>query len=603
MCGITGTIGAGPVKDRILNGLSHLEYRGYDSAGIALSDGITLSVTKREGKLHNLTEAVKEDQTPYLSGIGHTRWATHGEPGEKNAHPQTNEEQTIAVVHNGIIENHKELRDRLRAQGYHFTSDTDTEVIAKLLDFYRNDDPLQTVIRTVAELRGAYALGILFAGEDALYAVRHESPLIIGTGDGVQMLASDIPAVLDTTRDVIYLENGDLARITKDTVDIFTQDGTPVERPVRRIDWSLEEATKDGYPHFMLKEIEEQPKTVRQTLESHLKDDSICFEDFALDQKTIEAFSQIWIVACGTAYHAGLIGKTLLERTTGLPVFTQVASEFKYQDPLIGEHSLFILVSQSGETADTLAAMREGKSRGATTLAITNVVGSTLAREADHVLYTRAGREISVASTKAYTAQLTLFLLLSLYLREQRTGSSDEALLLELKNLPEKMQDLLDAPIDYPGIAERLKDRPCAFYFGRLLDHATAMEGALKLKEISYIYTEAFPAGELKHGPIALIEEGTPVIALATQPKLHEKMLSNIAEVRSRGAYVIGIGTADYPELASGCDETLFIPVTDPYFAPLLSVIPTQLIAYHTSVARGIDVDKPRNLAKSVTVE
>lgn len=603
MCGITGSIGSLNAKDVIIDGLAHLEYRGYDSAGIALMNPDGLTVVKQAGRLQNLIDEIKGVITPYKIGIGHTRWATHGVPSDRNSHPHTNPNGTIAIVHNGIIENHKELRAELVRRGYSFRSDTDTEVIAMLLDLYDGEDKLLTVQKAVARLQGAYALGILFEGVDALYAVRHESPLIIGIAEGTTMIASDVPAILPYTDRVIYLENGDIARLDEQTVQVFDETGRSAERNIQTIEWNVESATKEGYPHFMLKEIYEQPETARQTLERRLKNNRIHFEDFSLTAEQMKKVRTIWITACGTAYHAGAIGRTLLEHALGIPVLIQHASEFRYSDPLVNENTLLIAVSQSGETADTLSAMREAKRKGARTIAITNVTGSTLAREADDVLYTWAGPEISVASTKAYTAQLMLFVMLSLYLQYLFLDAFDVLGLEVLRNVPDQMQSLLDQPVDYEKMAEQLSQSPVAFYIGRLLDHTTAMEGALKLKEISYIYTEAFPAGELKHGPIALIDKGTPVLAIATQPKVYEKIRSNIEEVKARGAYVIGIGTREHPELASVCDESVLIPTTDPKFAPLLAVIPTQLIAYYTSVALGHDVDKPRNLAKSVTVE
>lgn len=604
MCGITGSIGSLPVQETVLHGLERLEYRGYDSAGIALrsTDG-RLTVTKTQGRLAALRDALSEPTQNAQAGVGHTRWATHGVPSAENAHPQTNAHNTIAVVHNGIIENHRDLRAELEEVGVPFRSQTDTEVIAHLLDQHYDGDALAAVRKTVKRLSGAWALGILFADDDALYAARNHSPLVIGLADGTTLLASDPAAILHATNRMIFPEHGDIARLTPEGVTLWDANGKEVRRPIQELDWTPEAATKDGYPHFMLKEMHEQPQTAEATLRARLTDNRIDLEDFAFGVEELNGIRQIAIVACGTAYHAGRIGRTYLEKALGIPVTVEVASEFKYGEPLVDSSTLLILVSQSGETADTLAAMREGKERGAVTLAITNVVGSSLSREADHVLYTWAGPEIAVASTKAYTAQLVLFAVLALHLQSLQRGEQNDSLLRELQLIPEKMQDILDDEIPYQRIAEHLAAQPAAFYIGRLLDHAVAMEGALKMKELSYLFTEAFPAGELKHGPIALIEPGTPVVAVVTQPALTDKMYANIQEVRARGAYVIGIGTVDTPELAEVCDETIFIPVTASVFSPLLAAIPLQMLAYYTALARGNDVDKPRNLAKSVTVE
>lgn len=600
MCGITGSIGLQSAAKAIGDGLALLEYRGYDSAGMAFCDESGIKVVKRQGRLQNVIDALTEDDYKYHRGIGHTRWATHGVPSEDNAHPHTNADKTIAIVHNGIIENHQMLRDELKDKGYTFYSETDTEVIAKLLDYYLEDDKLETIKKTVERLRGAYALGILFDGDDTLYAVRHESPLLVGVLDDGYMIASDIPALLPYTRKVMYLENGDVAVLKEDECQVYDGNFAEVDRPAKRVDWSLEAASMEGFPHFMLKEIYEQPKTTKATIDSYYGENGFHFEGLNIDLNSVQ---NIWIVACGTAYHAGLVGKTMLENRVRIPVVNRLASEFKYEDPLIDENSLLILVSQSGETADTMAALREGKARGAHTLAITNVVGSSISREADSVIYTRAGQEISVASTKAYTSQVTVFAILSLYLQSIKEGKMDEEALQELLNISVKMDAILRQAESIEAIAKELVEVPSAFYLGRLADWTTAMEGALKLKEITYIYTEAFAAGELKHGPIALIEDGTPVVTIATQEKVFEKILSNIAEVRSRGARVIGIGRDDHPELAEECEHTIFVPTTMEDFFPLLAVIPTQLLSYYTAVAKGLNVDKPRNLAKSVTVE
>ncbi len=600
MCGITGSIGSQQAAKAISEGLALLEYRGYDSAGMAFGDENGLKVVKRKGRLQNVIDALTEDDYHYHLGIGHTRWATHGVPTEFNAHPHVNENNTIAVVHNGIIENHQALREELSNIGYTFYSETDTEVLAKLLDNYYTGDAIDAIRKVVERVRGAYALGILFAGDNTLYAVRHESPLLVGVLDNGYMIASDIPALLPYTRKVIYLENGDLVKLKEDEITIYDESGQSIQREAKRVDWTLEAASMEGFPHFMLKEIHEQPKTTKATIDSYYGQDGFHFESLKTD---LTKYKNIWIVACGTAYHAGLVGKTILEKRLRIPVINRLASEFKYENPLIDEESLLILVSQSGETADTLAALKEGKNRGAHTLAITNVVGSSIAREADSVIYTRAGQEISVASTKAYTSQLTVFALLSLYLQSMIEGKVDEKAMDSLLNLSVKMDAILRQAESIETVAQMFTEVQSAFYLGRLADWTTAMEGALKLKEITYVYTEAFAAGELKHGPIALIEEGTPVVAIATQESVFEKILSNIAEVKSRGARVIGIAREDHPEIAEICEHTIMIPTTEEDFFPLLAVIPTQLLAYYTAVAKGLNVDKPRNLAKSVTVE
>ncbi|GAB6932407.1 glutamine--fructose-6-phosphate transaminase (isomerizing) [Calditerricola satsumensis] len=607
MCGIVGYIGERQAQPILVEGLRKLEYRGYDSAGICVFDGTALRVRKTAGRLSALEEKLAAAPLPGTLGIGHTRWATHGRPTNENAHPHTDAEGRFAVVHNGIIENFQALRERLVAKGYRFVSETDTETIAHLLADLYDGDFVGTVRRAVAEMKGAYALAIVCRDEpDKLVVVRQASPLVIGVGKGEQFVASDIPALLEHTRDVYILENGEMAVLTKDGVTITKTDGTPVARDVFRVTWDLAQAEKEGYAHFMLKEIHEQPKAIRDTLSGRLEGNRVVFPDLKLSPTELAAVEKIHIVACGTAYHAGLVGKAAIERLARVPVDVEVASEYRYRDPLLTEKTLVIVISQSGETADTLAALRESQRRGAKVLGIVNVVGSSVAREADDVLFTWAGPEIAVASTKAYTAQLVVLYLFALYLAELR-GTLSEAeragLVAALQALPEQTEAVLGLAETMKGHAESVASATSLFFIGRGLDYAVAQEGSLKLKEISYIHSEAYAAGELKHGTLALIEDGVPVVALATQPNLLDKMVSNITEVKARGARVIALAMTGEAELAKTVDDLILLPPTDPLLAPVLAVVPLQLFAYHAAVARGLDVDKPRNLAKSVTVE
>lgn len=607
MCGIVGYVGKGNATQIILKGLESLEYRGYDSAGIALISNDEIVVEKRKGRLANLEKAIEENPIESHIGIGHTRWATHGEPSDRNSHPHCSMDNSIAVVHNGIIENYLDLKKELEVLGYNFTSDTDTEIVAHLIQYYYKGNILDAVIKTLGRLEGSYALGILHNSHpDELICARKDSPLVIGLGKNENLIASDVPALLEYTRDVFFLENGDVARITTDSVEIFDKNKNPISREKKYIEWNLEQATKGGYPHFMIKEILEQPESIKETIGRRIHNEGIDFSDILSDEE-ISNIETIYIVACGTAYHAGLQGQYALHKIAKLNSFVDIASEFRYSDPFIDKKTLAIFVSQSGETLDTLAALKEAKERGALTIAITNVVGSSISREADKVIYTMAGPEIAVASTKAYTTQVTIFYLLALFLAEKRGVISKEnysKYLSELNSIPEKISHDIDANFDtVKNLAELLKDKTNGFYIGRGLDYKLALEGSLKMKEVSYIHTEAFASGELKHGTIALIEEGTPVIVLATQKDLLDKSISNIKELKARGAFVIAIGHEDSENLRSVSDKFIPISESDDLFTGLLSIIPLQALAYYTSTAKGLDVDKPRNLAKSVTVE
>ncbi|RNB90445.1 glutamine--fructose-6-phosphate transaminase (isomerizing) [Brevibacillus fluminis] len=610
MCGIMGYIGFREAQTILTNGLRKLEYRGYDSAGIAVSNGDKITVCKAKGRIDVLEQQVSEVSLAGSAGIGHTRWATHGRPSDENSHPHVDETGKFSIVHNGIIENYLDIKQELIDKGVTFTSETDTEVIVHLLADLYDGDIVSTVRKVVGKIRGAFALGVMCEHEpDKLIAVRYASPLIIGVGQGENFIGSDIPAILEHTRDVYILDDGDLAILTKESVtvvDIHTNE--PQARELVRVEWNKEQAEKEGFQHYMLKEIYEQPRALKSTMAGHLDEAAgkVTFPGLRLTAEELKEIDKIFIVACGTAYYAGLVGRYAIERLTQIPVDVDVASEFRYQRPLVTAKTLTIVVSQSGETADTLAALREAKRLGSKVLAITNVVGSTIAREADDVIATIAGPEIAVASTKAYTAQLMAFYLFGLYLaQEKQTIDPQEhaTLIAALKNVPEQVEKVLENADDLRTFAEGIKDEKSVFFIGRGIDFAVSLEGSLKLKEISYIHSEAYAAGELKHGTLALIEEGTQVIALSTQAELHEKMISNITEVKARGAKVLGITPDSHIELHRTVDELCFIPTTAPLFTPILSVVPLQLIAYYTSLALGNDVDRPRNLAKSVTVE
>ena len=608
MCGIVGYVGSRQAQNVIIEGLEKLEYRGYDSSGIAVIHDRSINTAKFKGRLSVLDNYTKENPITGNVGIGHTRWATHGAPSDINSHPHLNNKETIAVVHNGIIENYLTLKEELQSKGYQFVSETDTEVIAHLVDYYYEGDLLEAVFKTIKKLKGAYALGVIAKDSpEEMIAVRKESPLIVGLSEDGNYIASDVPAILNYTRDVYFLDNGEVVRLTPSGVEVFDFDSNPVDKEVHTVEWSVDAATKGGYDHFMLKEVYEQPQAIRETLTRRIDEDGyIKLDDIKLSAEDLNNINKIYIVACGTAYHAGKIGKLAIEKLAKIPVETDIASEFRYSDPFVDDRTLLILVSQSGETADTLAALREAKRKGARILSITNVVGSSIARESDDVFYTWAGPEVAVASTKAYTTQLIAFYMVALNMAIKKGTITKEKyfeVLDELKTLSGKVESLLEDIEAEKSIAQRIKEKSSLFYLGRGADYQTALEGSLKLKEISYIFTEAFAAGELKHGTIALIEAGTPVVAIATQKDLVEKMISNIKEVKARGAYVYAITTEGETEIKKVADEVIYVPETLDLLKPVLSVIPTQLIAYYTSLAKGIDVDKPRNLAKSVTVE
>lgn len=608
MCGIVGYIGKSDGQKFVLNGLEKLEYRGYDSSGIVTVSDNRLHLTKKKGRLQVLRDELEQHPLRGHLALGHTRWATHGAPSDVNAHPHTDEKSEFAIVHNGIIENYMELKHDLQEKGHHFLSDTDTEVIAHLLAEYDTGNLLDTVYEVKKHLQGAYALGIVSKNEpDTLIAVRKESPLIIGVGKEENFIASDIPAILEHTRDVYFIENGEVVVLTKDNVTIFDENRNLVTREVKHIDWDMSAATKAGYPHFMLKEIHEQPQAIRDTVKHRLQQDgTVSLGNVAWTKELLQDIHKIYIVACGTAYNAGRVGKVALERLTGIPVETDLASEFRYRDPFVNEHTLLILVSQSGETADTLAALREGKRKGARIFSITNVIGSSIARESDDVFYTWAGPEIAVASTKAYTTQLVAFYLIAMnmaLLLGKMERSEYDRLLTEILALSDKIELMLKKESDIKQIADSIKDKNAVFYLGRNMDYNSALEGALKLKEISYIFTEAFAAGELKHGTIALIEEGTPVITIATQTALLDKTFSNMQEVKARGAHLIAFTRESATTICNEADVTVTIPECPDLLMPVVSIVPAQLLAYYTSVLKGNDVDKPRNLAKSVTVE
>jgi len=612
MCGIVGYVGNRNSQQILLEGLKKLEYRGYDSSGIAVCTTTGLRVEKAEGHISALEAKLAERPLIGRVGIGHTRWATHGKPCERNSHPHTDCSMKISVVHNGIIENYLSLKEQLVSKGHRFVSDTDSEVIAHLISEFYRGDIVQAVRQAVSRLKGAYALAVLTEYEpDKLIAVRHSSPLIIGLGEKENFIGSDIPAILEHTRRVLILEDGEMAVLTDSNVELRTLEGNLIVKEDLYIDWDISTAEKAGYPHFMLKEIYEQPEVIRKAMSGRVEKSEgkrrVALKDFTMTEEELRRIQNIHLVACGTSYHAALVGKYVIELLARIPVETDIASEYRYRSPIVTKDTLVIAITQSGETADTLAAMREAKRCGARVLAVTNVVGSTAAREADEVLYTWAGPEISVASTKAYTTQLIVLYLFSIYLAQvlkTLTAEQTDTMISALEHLPEKARHILDQTGEIERLAGRIAEYDHLFYIGRGLDYAVALEGSLKMKEISYIRSEAYAAGELKHGTLALVEEGTPVIALASQTALFEKMLSNIKEMKARGAYVYGL-TAGAEEMAGSdvFNELLKIPDTFELFLPVLEVIPLQLLAYYASVFRGNDVDKPRNLAKSVTVE
>ena len=608
MCGIIGYVGNDQqAVEVILDGLSKLEYRGYDSAGLAVVEEGRIFVDKKSGKLSNLKESLKEKVHLANVGIGHTRWATHGVPSDINSHPHCSCDGKVAIVHNGIIENYSTLKSELIGKGYKFISDTDSEVVAQLFSYFYNGDLLETLKKVTERLRGSYALGIIHEAEpEKIVCARKESPLIIGVGKNSNFIASDVPAILKYTRDVIFLENDEIGILEKEEVKVYDKNLNLIDKKINKIQWDMEQASKNGYPHFMLKEIEEQPEVVNKTLEFYTKEDGKEKLTDLFEEIDFSKVQEIDIVACGTAYYAGLQGANYLKKIAQFRSNVEIASEFRYSDPIIDERNVVVFVSQSGETLDTLMALRLAKSKGAKTIAITNVVGSTISREADVVIYTLAGPEISVASTKAYTAQVITFYLLSLEIAlklNKITEVEYKNYILKAYNLSGKIEEIFDSKEKIKGIAETIKDKRNGFYIGRGIDEKVAREGSLKMKEITYIHTEAFPAGELKHGTIALIENDTMVVVVATQEDMIEKVVSNIKELKARGAYIISITKNSYKDIIDVSDEVLAISDIDDILAPVLAVIPAQLLAYYTAVAKGLDVDKPRNLAKSVTVE
>ncbi|MTI49771.1 MAG: glutamine--fructose-6-phosphate transaminase (isomerizing) [Firmicutes bacterium] len=608
MCGIVGYIGSKCAAPILTEGLEKLEYRGYDSAGVAVLNSGAIEIRKFKGRLAVLDEDIKKKSIEGNIGIGHTRWATHGEPSDVNSHPHANEKSSIAVVHNGIIENYMEIKEELQAKGYKFVSETDTEVVCHLLDEYYDGNLVEAVQKVVGKLEGAYALGVMCKDNpEELIAVRMTSPLIVGIGEEENFIASDIPAILKHTKNVYIMDDGEMAIVKKDSISLMKIDGTPITKDVYEVNWDVEAAEKGGYDHFMIKEIHEQPKAIRDTLSPRLSNDNtIKLDDIKLTKEDLDNFNKVYIIACGTAYHAGLLGKTLIEKYVKIPVIVDIASEFRYSNPFIDEKTLMIMVSQSGETLDTFEALRLGKSKGARIMAVTNVVGSSIAREADDVLYTWAGPEIAVASTKAYTTQMASFAIIALDMAVKKGSISDEeyeVAINELKQLPDKAAEILE-DIDFvKDLAEEIYESEHVFYIGRGIDFDVAREGSLKLKEVSYIHSEAMQGGELKHGTLALVEKGTPVIALAAQDRLYDKMLSNIKEVKARGAHVIALAKKGNKEIEKSADRVIYIPDVTDELSSALSVIPLQLLAYYVASLRGCDIDKPRNLAKSVTVE
>ena len=608
MCGIVGYIGENEAAQFLLDGLEKLEYRGYDSAGIAvLSELNAIRVEKTVGRLASLKEKIAPQVPTGTIGIGHTRWATHGRPSDRNSHPHTDCSGNFVIVHNGIIENYLALKEELLTKGHHFASETDTEVVAHLIEEVYQGDFKQAVREVLSRIEGTYALVFMSKYHpDQVICTKQDNPLIIGVGEGENFIASDIPAIINHTRETYILSDGELAVVKKDSITIENREGEPVEKKIFHVTWNAEAAEKGGYEHFMLKEIHEQPKAVRDTMSGRLVSGEIKLDELGWTKADLEHFTKVYIVACGTAYNAGMVGKYYIEKLARIPVEVDVASEFRYRSPIIDERTLFITISQSGETIDTLSAMKEAKRLGATTLAITNVVSSSIAREADKVIYTWAGPEIAVASTKAYTTQLVAVLLLALYLAEIGGKIDHDTLSYitsELEKLPDYISRTLEDTEPIKTFAKRYGFNEDVFYIGRGLDYHVAIEGSLKLKEISYIHAEAYAAGELKHGTLALIIEGVPVIALATQRTVYEKTLSNIKEVKARDAVVIGIGLEGDGELDKYVDHVIHVPKTADLIAPILTVVPLQLLAYYAAITRGSDVDKPRNLAKSVTVE
>jgi len=612
MCGIVGFTGHRQAAPVLLDGLAKLEYRGYDSAGIAVRDGEKdVEIVKAKGRLRVLAEKTNDGTAMHgTCGIGHTRWATHGEPSELNAHPHCSDDRNVVGVHNGIIENYQELREKLQHKGYNFYSDTDTEVAIKLIDYYYKKyehTPVDAINHAMVRIRGSYALAIMFRDyPEEIYAARKDSPMIIGVADGESFVASDVPAILKYTRNVYYIGNMEMCRLQKGNVTFYNLDGDEIEKDLVEIQWDAEAAEKAGFEHFMMKEIHEQPKAIRDTINSVVRDGKIDLSGVGITEEEIQKLQQIYIVACGSAYHVGVAAQYVIEELAQIPVRVELASEFRYRRMLYAPNSLVIIVSQSGETADSLAALREAKAHGVKTLAIVNVVGSTIAREADHVFYTLAGPEIAVATTKAYSTQLIASYILSIEFARVR-GMIDEdraaELIAELQTIPDKIEKLLEDKERIQWFAAKQMNAQNMFFIGRGIDYAVSLEGSLKMKEISYIHSEAYAAGELKHGTISLIEPGTLVIGVLTQQDLYEKTVSNMVECKSRGAYLMALTTYGNYSIEDCAEFVIYIPKTDPLFAASLAVIPLQLMGYYVSVAKGLDVDKPRNLAKSVTVE
>ena len=610
MCGIVGFIGKEPAAPILLEGLSRLEYRGYDSAGLAVYDPEKgLQVVKAKGRLQVLRDLTQNGAlVPGVMGLGHTRWATHGAPNDINSHPQVSQSGRVAVVHNGIIENYAKLKAFLESKGVTFVSETDTEVVAQLLDYYYQGDLLDAVGKVLHRIEGAYALGIVCADEpDKLVAVRKDSPLILGYGEGFSLLASDVTAVIQYTREVCYLDDGEVAVLTPEGAQVYNSLLQPVEKERSHVDWEISAAEKGGYEHFMFKEIMEQPKAIRDTITPRLREGKVVLDDLTITREQLERMDRLYIIACGSSYHVGVAAKYILERLLRIPVEVTLASEFRYCDPIVTDRTLALVISQSGETIDTLAAMREAKRLGARLLSIVNVVGSTIARESDDVLYTWAGPEIAVATTKAYSTQLAVIYLLGLYFADllgRVTPQEYAQLVEELRQLPAKAEEILANTEQIQYYASIYFNHDSVFFIGRNIDYAVGLEGSLKLKEISYIHSEAYAAGELKHGTISLIEDGTLVVALAGWNRLFDKLMSNVKEVKARGADVIGLACAAHADqLTAQVDSALTIPDVHPMFLPSLEVIPMQLFAYYVALMRGCDIDKPRNLAKSVTVE
>lgn len=608
MCGIVGYVGKSQAAPILLDGLAKLEYRGYDSAGVAIYTGDTLEVVKSHGKLHILRDMLEDGRNlPGTIGIGHTRWATHGEPSDINSHPHTSSSGRFAIVHNGIIENYLALKNRLQEKGIAFVSETDTEVIAHLIEYYYNGSILDTVIRVLNAVDGSYALGIICTEHpDEIIAVRKDSPLIVGLSEEGNFIASDIPAILKHTRDIYHLEEKEIVFLRRNSVTLYNTDKEIIQKDVFHVDWDIEATEKGGYEHFMIKEIMEQPRALTDTIKPRIKDWDIVLDKVSFTREDLENTDKVFIVACGSAYHTGMVAKYVIEQLTRISVEVDLASEFRYRDPVISTRTLIVIISQSGETADTLAALRFAKSKGSRVLSIVNVIGSSIAKESDDVVYTCAGLEIAVATTKAYSAQLAVLYLLSIYMGRLLGKIDDDqnkSMIRELLALPEKVAEILERREDIQYFASRHFGSKDVFFLGRNLDYAVSLEGSLKLKEISYIHSDAYAAGELKHGTISLVEDGTLVVAVATIDRLFEKIMSNVEEVRARGAYVLGLTTELNTKIEQYCDFVFYVPKTIDIFLPSLAVIPLQLFGYYMASMKGCDIDKPRNLAKSVTVE